>query len=280
MPNIVPFSSDDPLMQPVTYNGQEYFTSQYFHRQYQTNAGMQGKYRQHAHFLRLLRGIEAYHLYREQGDITELTWKEAKEGAIPNRDQWQPLFHATGYQPLTLLNATAQLALHQHLDDELSKQIAYTTNASSARQARKPLDAHTPEELAVRNLAALLEAARLLEVPTHIGQQEAVKMIEASQGVNLRPLLKVAPAQTAIPDDAQMLEPADLAAFLGLKDGATVNKRLADLGWQRRTALGWEPTPRGTPHAARHAWVAEHGRREGYNWKWNVLAVKRALQAR
>lgn len=279
MPNIVPFSPDDPLMQPVRYNGQEYFTSQYFHRQYQESAGLKGKYQRHHNFLKLLRSIEAYKLYIEQDDIVELTWGEMKE-ANPNRIQWQPLFHGTGYQPLTLLNATAQLALHQHLDDELSKQIAYTTNANGARQSRKPIEAHTPTELAKRDMVAFLEVARLLAVPTHIGQQEAVKMVEATHGVNFRPLLKAAPAQNAIPDDAQMLEPADLAKLLGMKDGAIVNKRLEAIGWQRKVGASWEPTPLGQPHAARHAWVAEHGRREGYNWKWNVLVVKRALQAR
>lgn len=281
MPNIVPLPSNDPLMQPVRYNGQDYFTSQYFHRQYQVNAGMQGKYRRHTHFVRLLRSIEAYRLYSEQGDIVELTWTRIKAEGNPLLVSLQPLFQAAGYNPLVLLNATAQVALSHHLDDALSKQMSVAANTAIARQAtRKPLDAHTPEELATRSMAAWLEAAKLFETPVHIAQQEGVKMVEASYGVNFRPLLKAAPAQNAIPDDAQMLEPADLAVFLGLKDGATVNKRLADLGWQRRADLGWEPTPLGQRHAARHAWTSNVSGKSGYNWKWNVLAVKNALRAR
>lgn len=122
MPDLIPFEHhQDPLLLPVQYNGQEYFTSQYFHRQYQESAGLKGKYRQHAHFLRLFRSIEAYALYLEHGDIVEVRWKDVKPLKTDEshfRILWQALFQANGFNTLTLLNATMQVALSHHLDDE------------------------------------------------------------------------------------------------------------------------------------------------------------------
>jgi len=67
-----------------------------------------------------------------------LTWadiKSTKSEGTPNRLSLQPLFQATSYNPLTLLNATAQVAMSHHLDDELSKQLSVAANTLVARQA-------------------------------------------------------------------------------------------------------------------------------------------------
>lgn len=260
-----------PLMQPVTYDGQQYFTSQYFHQQYLANSSLTGKYRQHSHFVRLLRSIEPYRKHLDRGDIVEITWHRVNTEGIQNRDSFKPLFQAAGWNPLTLLNATAQLAMSHHLDDELSKQMSVATNARMAQQMTGE-SITRPLEDAHRDLAAALAIAALLEVPKYLAQQEAVKMVAQTTGVDLRPMLLTAPAQDNIAPDEVMLEPTELAKALGMPYAKDCNTFLARAGWQIRTAIGWEPTAVGKPFAVRHAWVS--GNKTGYNWKWNVSAVQ------
>ena len=123
-----------PLFAPVSYAGQTYFTSQYFHREYLANSQYGGKYQRHADFIRKVRAIEAYDLYVHHGDIVELTFARIKTEVTQILRYWQPLFQAGGYRLLVLLNATAQVALSHHLDDELSQQMSVAANTSVARQ--------------------------------------------------------------------------------------------------------------------------------------------------
>lgn len=288
MPNIQRiFTPGNPLMQPVQHNGQDYFTSQYFHQQYLANSPHGGKYRQHSHFVRVLRSIETYGLYREQGAIVEIKWGlggavSASDGVgIPFRDSYRYLFQAAGWNLITLLNATAQAALSHHLDDELSKQMSVAINTTVARQASRRTTDLLPDELATRKLSARLDAGKLLGVPLHIAQQEAVKAVHADTGVDYRPLLLAAPAQDNIALDTKMLEPMDLANEFGwgrtIQSGARMNKHLEALGWQVKNIAGkWEPTPLGQTYCAAHAWT-ERGH-SGYNYKWRLSAVKQSFQ--
>lgn len=280
MSNLVPTS---PLMQPVLWHGQEYFTSQYFHQQYRQNlaeAGQEGKYREHRHFLQAIRLIPAYDTFAANHHIVLVTWQEVKTTNLPDKsvsafNELQKLFALTGYQPLTLLDHSAQIELMHHLEDEVSKEMAYrhshhTATQLASRKASTPL----PTELAARELAAWQEIGRMLGTPEYIVQQEAAKQIAATTGINLRPLLLAAPAQQTIAPEDVMLEPADLAKALGFKSGYALNCALETLGWQVRSiAGGWEPTPTGAPYAAQHAWTAEHGTKSGFNYKWKKQAV-------
>lgn len=286
MPNLLPQS---PLMQPFTWQSQDYFASQYFHQQYLANSQAQAKikYQRHQDFVRLMRSIEAYHLYCGRGDIVILQW-------VPHRDeggcdpaylqqikQLEPLFVAVGYQTLYGLNATAQVAMSHHLDDEISQQLSVAASTLVARDmTKRSTRALVPDEHAARSLAALLEIGRLLGTPTHIVQQEAAKMIQASSGVNIRPFLLAAPAQSTIAPEDEMLEPKDLAKQLGLPSAIAVNRLLEQVGWQvKRIGGDWEPTPAGAPFAARHAWTADHGAKHGYNQRWRRTAVAETLHA-
>jgi hypothetical protein len=65
-------ASQNPLMAPVMFNGQVYFTSQYFHRMYHANTKDSGKYGQLKDFNRIVRSIEAYRHYIDRADIVEL----------------------------------------------------------------------------------------------------------------------------------------------------------------------------------------------------------------
>lgn len=271
-----------PLMQPVDYQGQIYFTSQYFHRQYLEQSPHGGKYRQHGNFLQAIRAIPAYELYIASADIAEISWNAIKErNDVLNEVfiYFKILFHAAGYRPLTLLNATAQVALTHHLDDALSQQMSVAANTAIARQmTKRSVSDLLPTERAARELEALMQIGRLLQTPPHIVQQESVKMIEVTTGVNLRPLLKPVPAQSQLEEEDLMLEPTDLGKRLGFSSGKVVNVLLEQLGWQEKFGSVWEPTPLGEPYAARHAWQSDHGTKSGYNYKWRLSAVRRALQ--
>ena len=83
----------------------------------------------------VLHGLDVVR-YVAQRDIVELAWKRVKSGPIHDLDRLRPLFQATGYYPLILLNATAQLALSHHFDDELSQQVSVTVNTQAARMER------------------------------------------------------------------------------------------------------------------------------------------------
>ena len=270
-----------PLMQPVFYQGQEYFTSQYFHTQYVTNSPHGGKYRRHDSFLRLLRSIETYNDYVAQEAIVELPYKQAKTYQHQNGvSDFTPLFQAAGYRPLTLLNATAQVELSHHLDDELSKQLAVAASTMVARQMTKQGGRDLlPLEKAEREALAGFRLSKLFHVPEHIAQQEVVKLVEQTTGVNLRSLMLVAPAQNDITPDDEMLEPTDLAKRFAMPSGIAANRALEQIGWQvKRIGGGWEPTPVGRPYAATHAFTANHGAKHGYNLRWRLQAVREAFR--
>ena len=272
MSNLTPQS---PLMQPVEWQGQAYFTSQYFHAQYLANSQFGGKYRRHSDFLRVIRSIPAYALYVTQGDIAELDWNRMKAEGKQVLLSFQPLFQAAGWNPLTLLNATTQLALANFLDDEESKKLSVATNTSAARQfAPKSSRALLPDEHAERVASAWLRMGKLFNVPEHIAQQEAVKQVEQTTGIHLHAFLLTAPAQSSIKPEDIMLEPKDLAKELGMQSGAMVNRALEHIGWQvKAISGGWEATPIGQGSSTTHAWTADHGAKSGYNLKWRRQAV-------
>lgn len=170
MPALIPQS---PLFAPIRYNDQEYFASQYFHQQYLANSPHGGKHKRYDSFMRLLRSIEAYARYVSQGDIQEVAW---------NKDQphfcgyLKPVFHAAGYHPLTLLNATAQLAMSHHLDDELSQQMSVSVNAYAVRQSAAPV---VVESLAEGLLAQTRQLTQALEC--FVAMEKRQVLLEARQ---------------------------------------------------------------------------------------------------
>jgi hypothetical protein len=274
-------------MQPILWEGERY-TSQYFHAQYRQGLqerGEQGKYVEHRHFLQAIRHIPAFDKFFEHGNIIVLTWQEVKSTNLPGKsvndiNYFQRLFASTGYQPITLLDASAQLELTHHLDDELSKEIAYRHSHTTATQQlssrqRVPM---LPTTIAAQAMEDMFRMGRMMHVPEHIVQQETVKYIAQETGVDLRPLLLAAPAQNEIAAADKMLEPTDLAKALGLRSGHHLNRALEQIGWQvKRIGGGWDATPTGQPHASEHAWTADHGNKHGYNWRWRLEDVRDAL---
>lgn len=266
-----------PLMRPVHYNGQTYFTGQYFHHMYRANSDADGKYKQTGTFLRLIRSIEAYPLYVENSDIVELTWDQVKNDS--SNAEIASLIKTNSYKPVMLINATAQVALTHHLDDAVSKQASVNANRQVAQlttAVQNALPVEEDQRAALTILDCQLKAAALLHVPTHIAQQESVKAVRAAVGVDYSHFLLSAPEQQAINDDDEMLEPEDLAKRLGFKDGKEMNLKIRDLGFQVRVNGDWVPTDKGKPYCVKHAWSTLF--KSGYNLKWRVSVIKKALE--
>lgn len=127
------------------------------------------------------------------------------------------------------------------------------------------------EETASRAFRAWADVAALLEIPQHIAQQEAVKAVRSNHGVDFSPLLLQAPAQSNIPEEAVMLEPADLARRLGIRNAFELNKWLHRCGLQEKLGKSWEPTMLGKPHCTKHAWATRY--KSGYNLKWSLKFI-------
>ena len=82
------------------------------HRDYMSNSVYGGKYRQHSHFIRVLKGLEAFHLYVDAGDIVVLpSYARALEscpelGQIKENNALRDAFRAINNHALYLVNAT------------------------------------------------------------------------------------------------------------------------------------------------------------------------------
>lgn len=124
-------------------------------------------------------------------------------------------------------------------------------------------------------IKAELEIAALFEVPKHIAQVEVVKRIRDNYSVDYSCYLLSAPAQSNIKEEDIMLEPADLAKRLNIKDGATVNKWLAECGLQYKEGKTWIATDEGKKHSVIHQWSTTF--KSGYNIKWSLNFVKSLL---
>lgn len=278
----------NPLMQMIEIGGKLYYSTHKHHHDYVTTSKDDMKYRRHADFLRRIRSIEARDIYMERGDWHELSWHEggkitnANSALVSHINNLPPLlrlmFKANGYHPLILLNATAQLAVFEILDNELSKQTSVAKNTYVARQQddRKPSSLY-PVEAATRQLKSYLEIGAMLDTPLHITQQIAVREIKRDTGIDLTPMLIAAPAQQGVKEEHMMLEPTDLAKKLGYKDGHMVNILLGKVSWQIRLVSGeWEATPVGKLYSIPNPWFKD--RKSGYNLKWKVEEVRNVFR--
>jgi hypothetical protein len=133
-----------------------------------------------------------------------------------------------------------------------------------------------PAQIAEITVKSLLRIADSIKVPRHYAVIEVMKSASVQSGMDLIPLANRSSYLDDIPDHERMLEPKDLEIRLGLgKSGRTINKILADAGWQVKEFGSWTPTEKGAPFCKRHAWVK--GSKSGYNLKWNVSAVRELI---
>ena len=120
-----------------------------------------------------------------------------------------------------------------------------------------------------------LELHDLFGTPKHVAQIESVKRTESLTGVDLSRFLLNAPAQQGIVDEDVMLEPKELAVRLGFKSAIAFNNKLIEMGLQSRINGELVATDESIGMFSKHAW--KNRGKSGYNYKWKLSAVKRAL---
>ena len=162
-------SKQYPLFLPVKYQGELYFTSQYFHQQYHANKPDGGKYSKLADFNRLIRSIETYQNYIDRNDIVEIKSKIDIDLGGSETHNLRLAYNSNNYAHIMLINATAQIALTHHLDDEVSKSISVTANESTAK--RQPKNNLAPMKDAVWFLKEAAKMLRLSETSVNRGMQ-------------------------------------------------------------------------------------------------------------
>lgn len=263
MSNLVSISN--PLMRPVQYRGQTYFTGQYFHQMYRSNSDTDGKYKQLAHFLRLIRSIETYPNYIESGDIVELEKADA-ELALSSGEADPVLgsaFKATFGKPIMLINATAQVALTHHLDDEVSKEISVSVNRKAVKHVA--LTGRQQACAAKAWLDASLAIAKMLGADEPMARVVAVDVVRDQTGVDYTRLL----ANNTV-EDAPM-SPTDLGHLFGLSGrcGAKMNAILFEQGFAYKDDNDeWVPTEKGRSYCTCNPYKSPNSDHTGYRTLW------------
>jgi hypothetical protein len=272
----------DPLMQPVEWQGQLYYTGQYFHQQHLMHVAEQGgkvTHKRYDNFHRWLRRKPVYHLLLQQGDILVLPWNEALTSKL------RSVFQAVGYRLLTLLNATAQAELTHHLNDEPSKTLAYAQNKLVAEVLTLPaLQQIKQTTEVIKALRDLIAEAGFGLIPQHrLITYVAREVKQLRLGVEIDDYVNEALAQLPVPATEVYLPPSELEGYVGVPPhglpGAEMNRLLERYGYQVRRHLKttngtakhcWEPTAMTQGHAP--AWVQRHGftngNYDGYHLRW------------
>lgn len=263
-----------PLMEPVQYNGQTYFTGQYFHQLYRANSDADGKYKQVAHFLRLIRSIEAYPLYVESGDIAELTWEKVKadltdpnSGSVsvfsdPDTGSLKALFHASRYQPIMLINKAAQVALTHHLDDEVSKQVSVAVNRHAARSG---------DPLALKYKQAKTIASCSMSIFKLFGADEPMARVLSAEKVKEEVGIDFSKVLASNSVDEAPMTSTDLGKAWGLtsKIGEKMNAALHKQGYAEKNEHGdWVPTEKGKPYCTCNPYKSPNSSHTGYRTLW------------
>jgi hypothetical protein len=246
----------NPLMQPIQYQGQTYFTGQYFHQMYRNNSDTGGKYKRAGDFMRLIRSIEAYGKYVEGGDIVEL-----KRDASETDADLASVFIANRGNPIMLINATAQVALTHHLDDEVSKNASVTTNRQAAA-GQKAMTAFQQAKTAPILLSAYLDAGQALGTDLPMARAVAVEQVREQVGIDFTPLLAGNSVEEA------PITPSVLGKELGVS-AQKMNKELERQGFQTKDENGdWQPTTKGKKYCTVNPYKAPISDHTGYRILW------------
>ena len=270
----------NPLMSLVNYEGKDYFTSQYHHANYKGNKGK--KYSRSADFMRLIRSLETYPNYVEQGDIVELEWNSFKIKTNAIVASLKSLFEANGYNPVMLVAVKVQAELYHHLDDEVSKQMAMRLNEQAVQ--RKPAT-----QLA-RHLAGALQyfdfyldmGRRVTEGMNGVNPSlviaHALTETEKVTGLPMEGMRKLLPGVE--PEMIGQLNATAVGAKIGMNARMT-NQRLADLGLQTKNERGeWALTEDGAKMAEAVPYTSPTGH-SGYQilWRNNVVQLLQVTEA-
>lgn len=216
----------NPLMQPVQYNSQLYFTSHYFHLQYKGNLG--SKYLELKNFNALIRSMEAYDVYVGNNNIIELSWRKVKNSGVENLS---PLFESNTYNPIMLLDSIAQIALTHHLDDEISKSISVSVNTQASESiTQKTIASKKPPTLSfvAKELKAAKEIAKLLGFENVEADMCSVRIVKNYHNFDLP---QIAELEFKPSTKDKYLIPKTIGPIFGISSQA-VNKMLKEKGFQ------------------------------------------------
>jgi len=255
----------NPLMKPVQYNGQTYFTGQYFHQMYRNNSDTNGKYKRPGDFMRLIRSIEAYQKYVEAGDIVEIRSKSDIQGDDTETQNLRLAYKENNYATIMLINATVQVALTHYLDDEVSKNTSVNINRQIAEKSTTPKIGQV--RVAKELIDTFLEAGRLLGTDQAMARVVAVDQVRQHTGLDMTPLL----SNNAI--EEAPVTPTELGKELGIS-GRKMNAELEGNGFQAKNDEGnWMPTEKGKPFCTVNPYKAPNSNHTGYRilWHKNIL---------
>jgi hypothetical protein len=228
-------SVQNPLMLPISYNGGQYYTSQYFHAQYRENAGE--KYQLLKNFNALIRSIESYQDYIDRGDIVELSWNQAKITGL----DFKPVYESISYKPIMLINSTAQIALTHHLDDEISKRMSVAINTKFAEDIKQ-----IALDKVADDLDAAYKIALFFGLEGNQAKLKADKVVKQRHGVSPMAMLEI---DLVSPIQVRLLTPTEIGQELGGVSAQSVNKLLAAHELQSKATGKWVATEKGKSYA-------------------------------
>jgi hypothetical protein len=273
-------SKQNPLMMPVHYADEVFFTSQYFHKMYRQNSGDNCKYTQLASFNRLIRSIETYDDYIERGDIVELQWKDYKNQTDTYFVSVIELLKSNNYNPVMLINATAQVALTHHLDDEISKKASISINDKTANRIennqQQSLSLSIKEQIEAIQSIGTWMLSTVIGVKSEIVAAATLSTIDQTTGIPTEQFRLALPSVDS--KSIGSLNATKVGAEFGI-DAKAVNILLESLGLQKKCASGgWELTEKGIQYGE-----AKPFSRNGHSsyqvlWNESVFDVLRKYQ--
>jgi hypothetical protein len=243
--------SASSLMQPVEWQGKVYFTSHYFHQWYLVNSASsegKAKFQRHDSFIRRIKSIESYHLYLERCNIVELTFSLATKSVEFNKNNnLRDIFRRLNHRPIYLIDETFQMELSHHLDDDVSKGMAYLHSKSTAEQEQIGAR-HEKAKLLGATRALLIEKAEMYKL---FGYQERRALVNAAlhvqreYGEDLSPYMEKSPALLSAEQEPTWLGIQEVNDRFKLKPGL-LNNHLASVGMQEKDEISkkrpWKPT--------------------------------------
>jgi hypothetical protein len=117
----------------------------------------------------------------------------------------------------------------------------------------------------------------MFNAPQHLVAFETAKHVYNVGGPDMRDVMPQLPCCQNIPDDQQFLEPTELGKKFGIS-AIKMNKQLMAFGLQMKNDMNeWIPTDDGKDCCVKHAW--QKGGKSGYNLKWNLVEVKKRIEA-
>lgn len=126
------------------------------------------------------------------------------------------------------------------------------------------------DEKAARSFEAYKRIGELVQLPASTIVSEASKIVDRQYGTNFVEFTKNSPLLDHVKKSEEFLEPTEIGERLGIS-AISLNKKLAELGFQTKEGSSWVPTEQGKPLCFVHQWTKRG--KSGYNIKWNAEKI-------